>query len=77
MKLWLSGNSICRPGWSQLNRDLLVYLLNARIKGVHYHVQQEREILMKKLNFLKMLMAEHGGHTPLVLPLVGQKQADL
>jgi hypothetical protein len=56
---------------------LLVYLLNARLKGVHYHVQQEREILMKKLNFLKMLMAEHGGHTPLVLPLVGQKQADL
>jgi hypothetical protein len=37
--LWLSCNSLCRPGWPQTHRDLpaSASLPSAKTKGVHHH----------------------------------------
>ena len=36
-RVFLSWNSLCRPGWSQTQRSACFYPLSARIKGVCHH----------------------------------------
>ena len=66
VQLWLSWNSLCRPGWPQTQKSSCLCLPNAGIKGVHHHQAPSYFLRQRQILNLEWIVSDRlaGHHVP-------------